>query len=58
VPSIREYWILDPRADADQPALLVYRRRGRRWQRPITVPGGGTYATRLLPGFILRLEVR
>jgi Uma2 family endonuclease len=58
VPSIREYWILDPRADADQPTLLVYRRRGRRWQRPITVPGGGTYATRLLPGFTLTLEVR
>jgi Uma2 family endonuclease len=58
VPSIREYWILDPRADADRPALLVHRRRGRRWQRTITVAGGGTYTTRLLPGFALILDVR
>ncbi len=58
VPSIREYWILDPRTDADQPDLLVYRRRGARWQRPITVAGGGTYTTRLLPEFALVLDVR
>jgi Uma2 family endonuclease len=58
VPSIREYWVLDPRADADHPALQVYRRRGARWQRPITVSGGGTYTTRLLPDFTLVLDVR
>ncbi len=58
VPSIREYWILDPRTDADQPDLLVYRRRGARWQRPITVAGGGTYTTRLLPAFALVLDAR
>lgn len=56
VPSIREYWILDPRADADYPDLLVYRRRGQRWQRPISVVGGSTYTTRLLPGFSLVLD--
>jgi Uma2 family endonuclease len=56
VPSIREYWILDPRASADQPTLTVYRRRGRRWQRPINVPAGGTYTTRLLPDFVLVLD--
>ncbi|HXG11696.1 MAG TPA: Uma2 family endonuclease [Gemmataceae bacterium] len=56
VPSIREYWILDPRKDADHPTMRVYRRRGRRWQRPINVAPGETYATRLLPGFALRLD--
>ncbi len=56
VPSIREYWILDPRGDADYPALLVYRRRGSRWQRPIRVAGGGTYTTRMLPDFSLVLD--
>jgi len=58
IPSIREYWILDPRADADNPTLTVYRRRGQRWQRPIEVPSGGTYTTRLLPGFSLRVDPR
>jgi Uma2 family endonuclease len=58
VPSIREYWILDPRADADRPSLLVYRRRGPRWQRPLSVAAGATYTTRLLPDFSLPLHVR
>ncbi len=58
VPSIREHWILDPRADADRPSLLVYRRRGARWQRPLAIAGGGTCTTRLLPGFTLVLDVR
>jgi Uma2 family endonuclease len=56
VPSIREYWIIDPRESYNLPALVVYRRRGRRWQKPIEVPGGGTYTTRLLPGFSLLLD--
>lgn len=56
VPSIREYWVLDPRADPDRPTLLVYRRRGSRWQRPINVAPGDTYTTRLLPGFELLLD--
>jgi Uma2 family endonuclease len=55
VPSIREYWIVDPREDADRPSLTVHRRRGQRWQRPIAVPAGGRYSTRLLPGFTLDL---
>lgn len=58
VPSIREYWIIDPREDADRPALLVYRRRGHHWQNPIAIDGGDTYTTRLLPGFALRLYGR
>jgi Uma2 family endonuclease len=55
VPSIREYWIVDPRADADRPSLTVLLRRGRNWQRPIEVAAGGRYTTRLLPGFTLDL---
>ena len=57
VPSIREYWILDPRDDADQPSLIVHRRRGQRWQLPIEAAGGDTYTTRLLPDFHLILTV-
>ncbi len=56
VPSIKEYWILDAREDADFPTLLVYRRRGRRWQEPIEVGPNETYTTPLLPGFVLTLD--
>lgn len=56
VPSIREYWIVDPRTDARFPDLLVYRRRGQRWQRPNRIAGGGIYTTKLLPGFSLVLD--
>jgi Uma2 family endonuclease len=56
VPSIREYWIVDPRQDADHPSLVVHRRRGSRWQRRIEVLPGDTYTTPLLPGFVLRLS--
>jgi Uma2 family endonuclease len=58
VPSIREYWILDPRADPDHPTLTVYRRRGRRWQNPVAVRPGETYTTRLLPGLELLFDPR
>ncbi|HEY7429053.1 MAG TPA: Uma2 family endonuclease [Gemmataceae bacterium] len=58
VPSIREYWIIDPRVDADRPALTVHRRRGQHWQKPIDIASGGTYTTRLLPDFLLVLDVR
>jgi Uma2 family endonuclease len=56
VPSIREYWIVDLRPDPDYPSLLVYRRRGRKWQKPIAVAAGETYTTKLLPGFALKLD--
>jgi Uma2 family endonuclease len=55
VSSIREYWILDPRDDGDNPTLLVYRRSGQRWGRLRTIPPGGTYTTPLLPGFSLEV---
>jgi Uma2 family endonuclease len=58
VPTIREYWIIDPRASASRPTLTVHRRRGGRWQRPIEVTAGGQYTTRLLPGFTLLVNPR
>lgn len=54
--SVREYWILDPRQDPDRPSLIVYRRRGSRWQKAIEITYGETYTTRLLPDFVLTLE--
>jgi Uma2 family endonuclease len=56
VPTIREYWIIDPRESHDRPTLLVYRRRGQRWGRVLTIPPGGTYTTPLLPGFTLVVD--
>jgi Uma2 family endonuclease len=58
VPSIREYWIVDPRPDPDQPSLRVYRRRGQGWQRPLDFPFGATYTTRFLPEFTLIVDPR
>jgi Uma2 family endonuclease len=58
VPAIKEYWVLDTRPPATRPTLVVYRRRGRRWQRPIELAYGETYTTRLLPGFELLLDPR
>ena len=55
VSSIKEYWILDNRADADRPTLQVHRRVGRRW-RVLDFAFGDTYTTRLLPGFSLLID--
>ncbi len=56
VPSIREYWIVDPREDPDAPTMRVYRRRGRGWQKPIDLAAGDTYTTPMLPGFALLID--
>jgi Uma2 family endonuclease len=56
VPSIREYWIVDPLTDADHPSLIVHRRRGQGWQKAIVVPAGATYTTRLMPGLQLSVD--
>jgi Uma2 family endonuclease len=59
VPGIREYWVIDPRRNVYQPSLTVYRKRGRRWQRPIEVAFGEVYESpRLLPGFSLTVDPR
>ena len=57
VPSIREYWIIDPRPDPDRPALIVRRRSGTRW-RVSRHEFGSTYAAPLLPGFELLVDLR
>jgi Uma2 family endonuclease len=56
VPSIKEYWIIDSREDANTPTMTVYRRRGRVWRRPIQVGPGERYTTPLLPDFELVLD--
>jgi len=59
IPNLWEYWVIDPRDESHvRPSMVVYRRRGRRWQNPIEVPAGGTYVTRFLPGFTLALDRR
>ena len=58
VSSIREYWIFNPLEDSDHPTLKIYRKRGRTWQRPIDVPAGSTYTTKLLPGLKLVVDPR
>jgi Uma2 family endonuclease len=57
VASIKEYWILDAREDAEHPRLIVHRRYGKRWVIHHYAPDS-TYTTRLLPGFALILNVR
>jgi Uma2 family endonuclease len=57
VPSIKEYWILDARKDADNPCMTVYRKRGKAW-RTVEVGPNERYTTRLLPGFELVLDTR
>jgi Uma2 family endonuclease len=52
VPSIKEYWLFDPRQSSMRPRLRVHRRQARKW-KIIEVAPGGTYTTRLLPGFEL-----
>ena len=56
VPTVREYWILDGRELADEPVLIVRRRRGDRWLKPREIAFGETYTTPLLPGFKLLID--
>jgi Uma2 family endonuclease len=57
VPSIKEYWLFDARANPEQPTLTVHRRHGSRWV--IREYGyGDVYTTRLLPGFTLKVDPR
>ena len=57
IPSIKEYWVFDTRLSAALPLLLVHRRQTRKW-KVIEVAPGGTYTTRLLPGFALVVDRR
>ena len=58
VPSVREYWLIDSRADPDRPTMRVYRRRGQKWLRPLELAYGDRYTTKLLPGFELVVDPR
>jgi Uma2 family endonuclease len=57
VPTIKEYWVLDARQDADHPYMRVHRRYGKRW-RILEIEPDSTYTTRLLPRFALTLNTR
>lgn len=57
VPTIREYWVLDPREGPGQLALTAYRRHGKQW-RTVRRAYGETYTTKLLPGFELIIDPR
>lgn len=57
VPSIQEYWIFDTRDDPERPTMLVYRRRGKRWEK-LRLGYGDTYTTPTLPGFALIIDPR
>ena len=56
VPSIKEYWVVDTRPDPYEPSLIVHQRHRGAW-RVVNVPFGGTYTTKLLPGFTLHLDL-
>lgn len=54
VPSILEYWIVDPRP-ATAPSMLALVRGSQAWaERPVS--SGGAYRTDLLPGLTLDLS--
>jgi Uma2 family endonuclease len=57
VPSIREYWIIDPRESADFPRLIVHRRYRGAWSIR-EYAAGMTYTTKLLPNFGLPIDPR
>jgi Uma2 family endonuclease len=56
VPSIAEYWIVDPRSET-APSMLALTRGGADdgWLES-AVPAGGTYLTPLLPGLVVDLS--
>ncbi|MBA4066118.1 MAG: hypothetical protein C0501_20850 [Isosphaera sp.] len=56
-PSVKEYWVLDGRDNADEPTLVQHRRYGKRWVVR-SFPYGSTFTTRLLPGFTLPVDPR
>ena len=57
VPSVKEYWVLDPRANPEEPTLKRHRRHGGRWQVK-DFAFSALFTTRLLPGFELTINPR
>ncbi len=57
VPSIQEYWVVNGAENPDQPSLLQYVRRGKKWTMTIH-PFGSTFTPKVLPGFSLVIDPR
>ena len=55
VPSIQEYWIVDPRDDPARPSMLALARGPEAWVET-SVDAGGTYRTDLLPDLVVDLS--
>jgi Uma2 family endonuclease len=57
VPSVKEYWVSDGRADPERPTLTQHRRCEKRWVVR-DYPYGSAFATKLLPEFALLIDPR
>lgn len=57
VPTIQEYWLIDPRKNPERPTFRVHRRQGKRW-RVLQPAFGSVYTTKMLPGFALIIDPR
>jgi Uma2 family endonuclease len=57
VPTIQEYWLIDPRRNPERPTFRAYRRQGKKW-RIVQPAFGEVYTTKLLPGFALVIDPR
>ncbi len=57
VPTIQEYWLIDPRKNPERPIFRAYRRQGKKW-RIVQPAFGEVYTTKLLPGFALIIDPR
>jgi Uma2 family endonuclease len=57
VPSIQEYWLIDPRKNPEHPTFRVHRRQRKKW-RILQPAFGEVYTTKLLPGFALIIDPR
>ena len=57
VPTIQEYWLIDPRKNPERPTFRVHRRQGKKW-RVLQPAFGSVYTTKLLPGFALIIDPR
>jgi Uma2 family endonuclease len=55
VPSIQEYWVINYWTDDDF-FFRAFRKRGKRWAKPVDYKLGDTYTTPLIPGFSLKLK--
>jgi Uma2 family endonuclease len=57
VPSIQEYWVVNGAENPDEPSLIQYVRRGKKWSMTIH-PFGSKFTPKVLPGFSLIIDPR